>query len=150
MSTEVFRRCGGTMNHVSDLLGGVAGFPIGLRLRGAYFNRKLRRVHRNRSVRVRARAHPQGAPEWRFWRGAVIQRAGRLQWSAVIRRWRKVELSGAEVVGTRTKRSAADGDRVIIELANVASVDDLAVSLEAAPVIEELLRRYGAHAADNR
>lgn len=32
---------------MSDVVGGVVGFPIGLRLRRAYFNRKLRRVNRN-------------------------------------------------------------------------------------------------------
>ena len=129
---------------MSDVVGGVVGFPIGLGLRRAYFNRKLRRVNRNRGVKVRARAHPRGSPDWRYWRGAVVQRAESLQWRAVVRRWRTVDLLGAEVVGTRTKRSVADGERVHIEVARVAGVDHLAVSPEGAPVIEELLRRYGA------
>lgn len=131
---------------MSDVLGGVIGVPIGLGLRRAYFNRKLRRVKRNRPVKVRARAHPQGSPDWRYWRGAVVQRGESLQWRVVVRRWRTADLLGAEVLGTRTKRSVADGDRVLIEVARVAGVDHLAVSPDGAPVIEELLRRYGADA----
>lgn len=76
-----------------------------------------------------------------------MRRAGRLQWRPLIRRWRRVDLTEAEVVGVRTKRSVAVGDRVIIELANIARVDHLAVSPDGAPVVEELLRRYGADAA---
>ena len=46
----------------------------------------------------------------------------------------------------REPAAAADGDRVLLQIAHLAKVDHLAVSPDGAPVIEELLRRYGSDA----
>ena len=135
---------------MSDVVGAVLGLSIGERLRRAYFRRKLRGVRAGRDVRVRARLHPKGSPEWRHWRGAVVRSAGSLRWRDAVRRWRTVDLSAAEVVGTRVKRSAGGGESVIIALAAVPRADHLAVSCDRAPVVEELLRMAGGHTSSIR
>jgi hypothetical protein len=58
------------------------------------------------------------------------------------RRWKTglVALDGAQVVGTRTKRSAARGDRVVIEVAAIPEISHLAVRPEALRIAELLLR----------
>lgn len=89
-------------------------------------------------VRVRARLHWEGAPWWRYWRGAVVRRADDVVWRAVVRRWRRVDLTSARVIGTVKRSSAADGDRVLVTLVGV-SADHLAASPEAASVLEASL-----------
>jgi hypothetical protein len=61
----------------------------------------------------------------------------------VIRRWRSLDLSGAKVVATWTKRSAANGDRSIVELDCIAGSGGnarLAVPLGALPAVEEMFK----------
>jgi hypothetical protein len=51
-----------------------------------------------------------------------------------------VALDRARVVGTRTRRSAARGDRVLIEVADVPEIRHLAVRPETLRIAELLLR----------
>lgn len=123
-----------------DLIGGLIGGEIGEGIRGAYFRRKHRRAVSGRSVRVRTRAHPSGAPDWRYWRGALVRRGGRVRWRPWLRRWRSFDLSGPVLVGTRTQRSYFWGDRHLLDLHGVDRCDHLAASIESGQIIESLLR----------
>src|SRR4051812_24684749 len=84
---------------MSDLAGGVVGFAAGMRLRRAYFGFKLRRVDHGKPLKLRCRAHPTGAPEWKLWRGSLVATTGELRFRAVLRRWRQADLSHVEVIG---------------------------------------------------
>lgn len=141
---HVGRRCDGdgagdTARVIDGILGAALGGEIGRRMRRWYFARKLVKAQAGVPVRVRARAHPEGAPDWRYWRGSV-QRHGRVvTFTPLVRRWRRRDLSGASPVGTALKRSAADGDRVLVRLIGVPAVDHLAVSPDAEPVLTTIL-----------
>jgi len=93
---------------------------------------------------VRVRAHPQGAPEWKYWRGRLHRRAATLSFTPLMRRWRGFDLADVSVVGSRTRQSAADCDSVLFELVGASKCDQLAANLDWAPVAEVLLpKQYG-------
>ena len=53
--------------------------------------------------------------------------------------WRHVDLSQATVATTRLRRSAADGDRVVVDLVPNTGIDCLAVQADAARVVAHLV-----------
>jgi hypothetical protein len=132
--------CAGWLTVLDELAGGLLGGGLGARLRASYVRRKEDRATSDRDVRLPARAHPTGAPDWRYWRGALVRRRGLVRWRPWIRRWRSFELNGGVLVGTRTRRSAADGDRSLLELEPGAQADHLAVPIDCTQIAEALLR----------
>lgn len=128
---------------LDDVVGGLVGRSLGTRLRFVHIQRKARRADSGGDVRMRARAHPCDAPDWRYWRGTLVRRGGQTRWRPWIRRWRAFDLDGAEVVGSRTKRSAADGDLALLELDPIDKVDHLAVPLDRADVVTAILGPRG-------
>lgn len=125
---------------VEEFIGGLVGGTLGARLRAAHIRRKLDRVDSGGDVRVRARAHPVGAPDWRYWRGTLVRRGGRIRWRPWARRWRSFELGRGDVVGVRTRRSAADGDRSLLDLDPIDKADHVAVPVDRADVVLAMLR----------
>jgi len=140
---------------VSDVAGSVFGWILGQRGRAHIFERRYRRAAAGGDVAVGVLAYFVGAPEGRETAGVLRRRSGRVTWSPRFwapatsftavppRRWKAgfVALDGARVVGTRTRRSAARGDRVVIEVAAVPEIVHLAVRPEALRIAELLLRR---------
>ena len=139
---------------MSDIAGSVLGWILGERGRAHIFERRYRRAAAGGNVAVGMLASFVGAPEWRETAGVLRRREGRVTWSPRLwarvtsftavppRRWkvRVVALDEARVVGTRTKLSAARGDRVLIELAAVPEIRHVAVRPEALRIAELLLR----------
>jgi hypothetical protein len=139
---------------VSDIAGTVLGWILGERGRSHVFERRYRRAAAGEDVAVGVLAHFVGAPDWRETAGVLRRREGRVTWSPKVwarmtsftavppRRWKVgiVALDGARVVGTRTRRSAARGDRVVVELAAVREISHVAVRPEALRIAELLLR----------
>ena len=139
---------------MSDIAGSVLGWILGERGRSHIFERRYRRAVGGGNVAVGVLAHFVGAPEGLETAGVLRRREGRVTWSPKVwarvtsftavphRRWKVgiVALDGARVVGTRTRRSAARGDRVLIELAAVPEISHVAVRPEALRIAELLLR----------
>lgn len=141
---RIVRQCdgdvaGNTARVIDDVLGAALGAAIGSRIRRWYFARKLVKAHAGVPVRVRVRAHPEGAPYWRYWRGCARRRGSVVTFAPLVRWWRRCDLTGASIAGTALKGSAADGDRVLFELVGAPAVDHLAVSPDAAPVLMAIL-----------
>jgi hypothetical protein len=142
------------LGFVSEIGGGLLGWALGERGRAHLLERRYRRMVAGKDVAVGVLAHFVGAPEWRETAGVLRRRAGRVTWSPRLwarvtsftvvppRRWTVgvLALDNARVVGTRTKRSAARGDRVLIELAAIPEISYLAVRPEALRVAQALLR----------
>lgn len=132
----------GIMDHVFDeLIGGFIGGELGLRLRSAYYRRKLSRACLGKAVRVRARLHRDGSPSWKYWRGTVVRKADKVVWRARVRRWRQLDLTAARVIGASRTSSAAVGDRVLLTLVGVPA-DHLAAAPEAAGVLDAIFVRH--------
>lgn len=139
---------------MSDIAGGVFGWMLGERGRAHIFERRFRRATAGGDVAVGVLAHFAAAPEWRETAGVLRRRNGRLTWSPRLwahftsftavppRRWkpRTLALDAARVAGTRTRPSAARGDRVLVELAAIPEISHLAVRPEALRIVETLLR----------
>lgn len=125
---------------LDDVLGGFLGAGLGAKMRASWVGRKEACAFEGSDVRLRARAHPSGAPDWRYWRGVLVRRGGTVRWRPWTRRWRSFDLSGEVLVGTRTQRSAAHGDRVILELRSVTRSDHLTVPVDCVQVALALLR----------
>jgi hypothetical protein len=98
------------------------------------------------TVRVRARAHPTEAPDWRHWRGALVRHNGTLRWRPLLRRWRAFELTDQVISGTRIQRSAADGDRALLDLDPIRRCDHLSVSVDRARIAETVIRQTSGRA----
>ena len=140
---------------IGDIIGGLLGGEVGARVRGRVIARRYRRARSGGDVRVAAKAHLLGMPEWREARGVLRRRAGALSWRPRLtariysftvvppRRWkvREFNLADAFLVGTRRSSSASKGDRVTIELGRVAPLRALSVQAESWPTAELLLRR---------
>ena len=140
---------------MSDIAGSVLGWILGERGRSHIFERRYRRAVAGGDVAVGAVAHFVAAPAWRETAGVLRRKAGRVTWSPRLwarvtsftavppKRWRAgvLELDHAKVIATRTRRSAARGDRVVIELADVPEITHIAVRLEAIRIADLLLRR---------
>jgi hypothetical protein len=139
---------------VSDVAGSVFGWILGQRGRSHIFERRYRRATAGGDVAVGALAYLVGAPDGREAAGVLRRTQGRVSWSPRLwaratsftavppRRWKTgvVALDGAKVAGTRTRRSAARGDRVVIEVADIPEIRHLAVRPEALRIAEQLLR----------
>ena len=139
---------------MSDVAGSVLGWILGQRGRSHIFERRYRRAAAGGDVAVGVLASFVEAPEGRETAGVLRRTQGRVTWSPRLwaratsftaippRRWkpRIVALDGAMLVGTRIRRSAARGDRVVIEVAAVPEIGHLAVRPEALRIAELLLR----------
>jgi hypothetical protein len=144
---------------LDDIAGGALGWILGERLRAHAYERRYRRAAAGKDVAVGMLAHVVGAPEWRDTAGVLRRRAGRVTWSPRLwgrltsftavppRRWKAgvVNLDMVRVIGTRTRRAAARGDRVVFELTKGSGVDYLAVRPEALQIAEVLLRGDRGH-----
>lgn len=125
---------------LDEVVGVLLGASLGARIRAARFQRKVHRAGSGDDVRLRARAHPTGAPDWRYWRGTLVRRGDQVRWRPWVRRWRSFELDGVTVVGCRRKRSAADGDWSLLDLRSTDKSDRLAVPLDCTDVAMAILR----------
>ena len=121
------------------MVGALVGGQAGAGIRAALVRRREARARSGADLRIRARAHPASAPEWRYWRGALVRRNGHVRWRPLLRRWRSFDLRDSGVVGARLERSAASGDCLTLELHPVRGVDHLVVSVEAARIVEAML-----------
>lgn len=108
---------------LDDIASAALGGAAGAKLRASRRRRKDEAARGGGDVRVRGRAHPVGAPDWRYWRGTLVRRSGTLRFRPWFRRWRSFDLSDAVVVGTRVRRSAADRDRALLDLRPVTRCD---------------------------
>ena len=140
---------------LDDIVGGLIGGDIGLRLRARLIRRKYRRALAGKDVRIHARARLVSAPSGReLWgslrrcRGIVSWRPNRLgllfAFSLVPpRRWGsgEVRLDQAQVLGTSRRRSVARGDRMVVHVAGVDPLRGLSLSPDRLPAAEVLLRR---------
>jgi hypothetical protein len=122
-----------------DIVGAVLGGGSGRAVRRSYFGRRLKRAQSGADISVRIRAHPEGAPEWKYWRGRLIRRGAALSFTPLLRRWRGFDLGDVAVAGWRTQRSIADGDSVLFELVGASKCDQLAANVDWARVAEVLL-----------
>jgi hypothetical protein len=120
---------------LDDIVGAALGGAAGAKLRASHSKRKDEAARGGGDVRVRVRAHPVGSPDWRHWRGALVRRGGTLRFRPWVRRWRSFDLSDTAVVGTRVRRSAADGDRALLDLRPVTRCDHLAVPLDEVGIV---------------
>lgn len=125
---------------IGELIGSLIGGGFGIRLRRRYFRGKLKRAQAGDAVKVRARVHLEQHPSWKNWRGAVVRRSGHIGWRPLVRRWRAVDLSMAELLGTTTTATAAEGDRVVLTVQG-APVERILASPDAASIIEAVLRK---------
>jgi hypothetical protein len=127
---------------MDTLLGALVGGGLGVRVRRTYYKSKSSRAEQGRRLRLRCKAHPEGHPDWKLWRGSLVRTSdGALQWRALVRRWRHANLSDVTVLGTHTKQSAADGQRTVATLSSGTAIDQLITTVDASVILERLFRR---------
>jgi hypothetical protein len=124
---------------VGALLGGSAGH----RLRTSRVRRKEEHARAGGDVRIRAWAHPTAAPWWTYRRGVLGRRGTNVRWRSALVRWRSFDLREAQVTSVRIRRSAADGDRAILDLRAATPFDHLAVPIDCVGIATALLPGAG-------
>ena len=97
------------------------------------------RVATGADVGLRCKMHRRGDPWWKYQRGRLSRRGGIVRWRPYFAPWRPLRMDRATVTGTSLKRSAANGDRILIAVIGVP-VDHVAVVPYMARVAEALLR----------
>jgi len=138
------------------LLGTVVGSLLGEGVRARLIARHRARLRARGEVRRWALAHFTDAPDWREMRGVIAEGHGRLTWKPSLwarasaftlippGRWHVgvVDLAGAHVIGVRERRSAAHGDRTIIEVAGVAGISYFLIEPAEAALVASMLRGH--------
>jgi hypothetical protein len=125
---------------LDDILGSLLGCSAGTATRRAYFRRKLRRAERGATVRVKVRAHPSEAPEWKYWRGHLSFRKGRgveFVPLPLVFWWRGFSVERSQVIGPYKHRDNGVKRFAIHD----ATADHIELPDDAAEVVECVIRR---------
>ena len=139
---------------LGDLVATVLGTRLGGGLRARLIARHRARLEGRGEVRRWALAHFVDAPDWRDMRGVIVKRHGHLTWRPSLwarassftlippGRWHVgvVDLTDARVIGVRDRRSAAHGDRTLLEVADVPDISHFLIEPAEAALVASMLR----------
>jgi hypothetical protein len=136
---------------MGDIFGNVLGFSLGEWMRGLRSRRLEGRAVDGHNVKLSARAHIEGVPDYRVIRGSLVRRNGAVSWRpgllaratpftvVPLKTWRPgpFDLSGSRCVGRGQARSVSRGPREIFYLIGADPVR----SVDVAPDLAEVARR---------